>query len=492
MKTIKKEDKEEKYKKYGFEEEYDEESDFNWLYTDFPMPTKRYRAILETFGHSIEESYFWILEHLRDLGAPQFEKITDTTSASELSSFSGMSKQRLGMTQDKIAQYLRGISEISRQLFSQIRELRWIEERLGLYKDSYDKDSKSKESAEISLKGVWIELVEKGVQNPNSVYGLSQKVGFTTLPDLFFGAPPLGEDEIDDYVKTLEFNKKVKDVLAKKLRTYAAWKAGTYKELKQRMRFMLLSLKQTYDTIHMYISWVKPYLKTARRLQSRDKYLDSVDMATAFEGTMVELEFMAKTLPGGKGDVYGVVLVNLLYRTKPDLKASTPDRQHWGPMHYGKLEINWRTYAWTQEEIDNYKAMRAEEDLKYISTIDESVKNAIEGLGDELNKYYTMAQKQLGIDEDKDKSEEEKKEKEKKDNIYKQMKTGLDPFISIFKGFGELFDSMTNFSEIFKPEDPDKKSAKKPGEVKGALGAAHFQAWTCYKNYKKSHGMIAW
>ena len=56
----------------------------------------------------------------------------------------------------------------------------------GYYSDSYDADSKSRESAEITLKGIWVDMVEQGAKNPASVYGMAREVQFTTLPDLFF------------------------------------------------------------------------------------------------------------------------------------------------------------------------------------------------------------------------------------------------------------------------------------------------------------------
>ena len=54
------------------------------------------------------------------------------------------------------------------------------------------------------------------MKNAASVYGLSQTVGFTLLPDLFFRVAPKGPEDVDIVVDSLEFNLKVKEVLKRK------------------------------------------------------------------------------------------------------------------------------------------------------------------------------------------------------------------------------------------------------------------------------------
>ena len=483
-------------KKYDFKEEYDEETDGNWRYTGYPEPIKRYRIVYESFNNSIEESYFWILEHLGDLGAPQFEKIIDLIAGSEMSSFSGTNKQRLALTQDRVAQYIRGVSEVSKELFARVREIRWIDERLELYRDSNNLKSKSRHSSERTLKSIWIELVEGGAKNPNSVYGLAREVGFMTLPDLFLGAPYLEEDKIDEYVDKLEFNNKVKDALAKKLKMYYRWKIETFKELQQRRKFVLKLIRQSYNTINLYINWLKPYLNTVKRLLPSEKYLDSAEMATAFEGSFIELEFLAKTMPSGNRKYFGVVLVNLQYRTRPAMSYTSPDYQQRGPIHVGKVEINWRTYTWTQDDIDRYKKMREEENFKAIADIDKSLKSTLDELDEEVKKYLKEAGEQLDDENNEDKNDDKEKDNKKSNDIISTFIIGpLDPFISIFKGINEMTKTLLKFADAFK--DPKKKEQEKEksmdkNEQKKAKGPAMFQAWTCYKNYKKSHGMLAW
>src|SRR3989338_3524830 len=160
--------------KYGFTEPEELELEIGTFgKSGYPKPTKCYRFILSREGVSIEDVYFYYLDSLRhDWGSPEFDKITDIFSASEQSSFFGASQQRLGIQQDKVSQFLAAIGKMVKELFQFVRELRILDERLALYKDSSSPDSKGRASAEISLKGIWIDLVEGGSKSPGSVYGM--------------------------------------------------------------------------------------------------------------------------------------------------------------------------------------------------------------------------------------------------------------------------------------------------------------------------------
>ena len=176
-------------KKFGFDEETTELGRNNYGIivegpTGFPKPKGVRRAVLQEFNQSIEEMYFWLLEEIRQSqGFKDITKITDIFSASEQSAFFGSAQQRLGLQQDKVSQFLATIGKMVKELFQLVRELRILDERLGYYVDSSDATSKSRESAEITLKGIWIDLIEQEAKNPASVYGMSRELQFTTLPD---------------------------------------------------------------------------------------------------------------------------------------------------------------------------------------------------------------------------------------------------------------------------------------------------------------------
>ena len=105
--------------------------------TDYPSPVHAYRIIYESPNAAIEETYFWLLHHLKvDLGFSGVVKISDIFTASEMSAIGGTMQYRLAQQQEKAANYLRGISEMVKQLFQIVREVRILNEKLDYYEKS--------------------------------------------------------------------------------------------------------------------------------------------------------------------------------------------------------------------------------------------------------------------------------------------------------------------------------------------------------------------
>lgn len=470
--------------KFGFitednkaDNEASEEFRNSKIKTGYPAPARRYRIHYEGYNISIEEPYFWVLHYLRYFGGfPRIDKITDVFAAAENSAFFGASQQRIGLQQDKVSQFLATIGKMVRELFQLVREMRILDERLSYYADSYT-NSPSAESAEITLKGVWVDLVEQGAKNPASVYGMSREVQFTTLPDLFFSTHPKKQEDVDVVVEKErgQFNRKVREVLKRKLRAFLAWKEHTYEELKNRRKFTLKYLRQHFEIIRMYMTWVKPYLKNIQRLQLDQSKTDTADLIVAFESSMMEVEILA--IKGNAEDkVKQCMLIHYLFRTRPEMNYSQEYQR--GPIHLGRVEIDFRAYGWTDKEIENYKKMREQEDFQLLGVIDGSVKAAMEALGDELMRYLKEAGEEF----------EEKKEMPKAP----QKRTG--PFLSVFEGFAELFTSFKMAKEL-------KQAKKKPTQTdmmkeaisrRNAEESAKKIMWVTYHHFKKQHDMLNW
>ena len=472
--------------KFDFEMEMGEEArDQPTIPTGYPVPSRRYRLFYEGYNVSIEEPYFWILHSVRYYAAfPFVDKITDIFAAAENSAFFGAAQQRLGGQQDKVSQFLATIGKMVRELFQLVRELRILDERLGYYMDSYREGSRSRGSAEITLKGIWVDMVEQGAKNPASVYGMAREVQFTTLPDLFFSTHPLRQEDVDDVVERErgQFNRKVKEVLKRKLRTFLAWKEHTFEEMKNRRKFTLKYLRQHYEIIRMYMAWVKPYLRNIQRLQLDQSKTETPDLLVAFESSMIEVEILAKKPIGEKehsthGRMNSCILFHYLFRTRPEM-SYTQEYQR-GPIHVGRIEVNMRAYAWTDKQIENYKRMREQEDFQLLGVIDASVKAAMEALGDELMRYLQEAGEEM------EKSDEDKR-------VAIKAKSLAKPYVSIFKGFAELFGK--------KKTEEQKKSAKPKKTDVFQLDLARSKAekeeksgmWEIYHNFKKHHNMLNW
>ena len=464
--------------KEAADKEIAEERRASYIPTGYPRPARRYRLHYEGYNISIEEPYFYILHYLRYFsGFPYIDKITDVFAAAENSAFFGSAQQRLGLQQDRVSQFLATIGKMVRELFQLVRELRILDERLSYYYDSFT-TSKSSESAEITLKGIWVDLVEQGAKNPASVYGMAREVQFTTLPDLFFSTHPKKQEDVDEVVERERgsFNRKVREVLKRKLRTFLAWKEHTFDEIKNRRKFTLKFLRQHYEVIRMYVQWVRPYLRNIQRLQLDQSKTETPDLLVAFETSMIEVELLARK-PGpkfGNKSVNQCLLIHYLFRTRPEMSYSQEYQK--GPLHLGRVEIDFRAYGWDDGQIQNYKKMRAQEDFQLLGLIDASVKAAMEALGDELMRYLEEAGEEFGPKAEK---------KVEKSHLFS-------PYTSIFKGFSELFSAQ----KAKKEEKPKKQTQTDVFHLKMARNLAETKAkddtWTIYHHFKKHHNMLNW
>lgn len=460
--------------------------------TGYPKPIKRYQFVLEDINKSAEEIYHWLMDNISESeGFPNVEKVQDIFSATEQSSFWGNVQQRLGMQQEKISTYLAHIGKLVRELFQIVRELRVIDERLGYYEDSWEKDSRTRESAEIVLKGMWVDQVEGGAKNPTSVYGMANQVNFVVLPDLFFSVHPSSLSEVDSEVDSLqEPNKKVKEVLKRKLRNYMQWKEATYYELKNRRRFTLKYLRQHYNVIKLYNSWLKPYLNNLKRLTMADRTKDP-KMISAFEGSMVEVENVFHKKPPSHGEskamkwnehINAVIILSIKHTTKPQMNFMTEYQR--GPLHVGRAEVSIRAYAWSDKLINEYVRARENEDMEMVSEVDGSIKAAMDSLGEELERYLREAGEEGEIEYEKQPPENKKKKGSSLEDWRKK-----DPFVAVLFGFKEAFyDPFKGGGGGKKGPDP----AIIENEIKVATNNLKRSTWQVYKNFKKTHGMLAW
>ena len=125
--------------------------------------------------------------------------------------------------------------------------------------------------------------------------------------------------------------------------------------------------------------------------------------------------------------------------------------------------MNLRGYLWTHEQIEKFKQMKEEQDLDLMKSISESVKAAMEALGDELMNYLKEAE-EAG----------KPKPPEKKKGILRKIAGPSAP-------------------KAAKP-----KKAKKPskfyleGEKKMAEGIFAAELFDTFKNFKKAHQMLMW
>lgn len=475
----------------GFKEEETEVIIGEYGKTGFPASEKTYSLSWEVFDLSLEEPYFWILDTLKSV-FPKIEKLEDSFAAAENSAFFGVTQQRLGAQQDRVSQFLATVGKMIKELFQMVRELRIIDERLDYYEDvarQLEKPIQERgKSAEITLKGMFVDLVQGGGKSAASVYGLARELEFITLPDLFFDAPPFkNADELEKHVRSLEknFNENVLRVLGRHLRQFFTWKERTAQEHASRKEFMLSYLLQHFEIIKMYVVWVKPYLQHVSRLTLKEEGMRSADIVSAFEGSMLDVELLAmkkkvvyktKTADGKEEKEVGAnscVLTTFKYRTRPELKVVQEGYQR-GPVHIGKMELQLRAYAWTDEEVENYRKLKDKETLLVIGDVSATVKAAMDSLGKELDKYLEEARKKAG-----EKKKEEKKEGKPKKSMMETL-------------FGDFYTPGAKKGKLPKKSELNKQKAAMDAAKKELKGNAKTAAWNVYNNFKKAHRMITW
>jgi hypothetical protein len=290
------------------------------------------------------------------------------------------------------------------------------------------------------------------------------------------------KEQVDSYVDGLKFNEKLKAVLKRKLAAYITWKEYTYKEITTRRSFIIKFLRQHYNSIQMYISWVKPYMKNVQRLKHHSELTDSPDIIAAFEGSVTEIELVCYNELGYYNPY---VVLNFYYRTRPQMDFHQEGYQHKGPIHVGNVDVVLRGYAWNKDEFESYKKMRMQEELEIIGEIDSSLKDSLDALGDDLRKYLKESGEKF--------PEDDRKKKEEEDQLKKMKANALnvtEPFKALFGGIKEI--SLAFFPQLnnMKKEGPtelQKQKAKEAAEA--ALGDP---MWTAYKNYKKAHKHLTW
>jgi len=448
--------------------------------TDYPKSVNRYYMGLESWHQSIETYYYWCTNFLGDLGFPVIDKISDIFTAAEHSSFYGAAAQRLGLAQDKVQQYLATIGKMVKDLFQLVRELRWIDERLEIYRGAFGHDRDGKKigeptkGSEQTLKGLWVDLVDgvvQGQRTGSNLFVMAQQLQFTALPDLFFQIHPRKMEELDRVVEdqAKEFNLPLRNLLKRKLAQYLAWKTSTYDEMRTRRKFTLDYLRQHYAVIRLYINWIKPYIKHIERLSGEQNLLNNPRLIAAFESSLVEIEILGRHKTAKQKEQFVCILLTFEYHTKPSMQYQGDAGYHRGPIHVGSTRITWRSYLWTDKQIKKYIAMRNKEDMELLTSVDKSLTSAMEALGADLYNYLEEAEKGRKI--------EEEPEPPRVDM--------LEPFTAVGKGVKEIFAGII-------PEMPKLKKKVKPLYEEKDEKMCKFLCYLHYNVFKKAHGLLSW
>lgn len=472
---------------------------------DFEKRGPEYNIVVKQADKGVESYYFWFLNTL-DQYVPitNIKKTKEVFASSESSAFWGELARRRSEQERRATSIMKHLNGMVRGLHEIVRTLRKIDERLDKYK-SMDKGN---EGDELALKDYWVMRVEGGTKSPSSVTGLAEKVGFASLPDLFYTTMLGGEyeeEEIDNLVKKkvekYDIPEKVTYVLERKLTQFLRWKERTQQELKTRKEFNVKALASRLHQIKLYTEWVKPYLKAIERMQEEPEELEGEEAAalmTPYATTVLNYEIVGwntsysieERIGGREVETesrnYEHYIPTLVIEFKQISKPASVKRRgrHSAYSHPGKLEITVRGRVQKAVEHNGEyvpKIIKEREGEKLDSMLDllsNTIDSSLRALKDDLKEYVG------GRLSGKEKEEllGEKEEKEEGEEEWEGLIPGAKRFDEIFKKIRERRKDMGSRFELFKWE------AKKEKEEKDkAIEDANTIAWLPYKIFKQSN-----
>jgi len=426
-----------------------------------------YYVAYDSMQEGLEPIYFWILDFMRDkqpggLGLT-VTKGPEEFEAASSSGFFGEMGSRATVMQQRAMEMLKNINVVIKSVLNLIYDLKEFEIRIATYNEAKSGDKDKKEGAELGIKTVWMDQVDmqKGIASMNQ---LAQKLGFVTIRDAFM------QVNTENDVEKLDLNRRVKNILKRKVNEYLKWKDMSEKELRKRYSIERTYLKSQIDSLKLYTNWAKPYLRAAQKLKMKEFRMP--DLVNAFSTMQMAISLIGKTEinPGevhkrfakSKFDkkYYAVLETDIMFRSSPQTFRTAQGQQY---SQGGRADIHFRAYALDTEEMEILEEQELYEDMDLVENLtDVSLKELQEDLDHFLKE---------------EKEEVKKKEKHKSENPLKGLGDGFKEMVEPFK-----FLKGGSQSEGYKVNEI-KSYAKKKAEG---------LCWSMYEIYKKAHGMVTW
>ncbi len=443
-------------------------------------PICTYHLVYDSIGEGVEPIYYWTLDYMREeppsgMGL-EVTKVEEGFEASVTSGFFGEMGARAGVLQDRAMKILETINAVIKSIINIIYDLKDFEIRLQTYDELHSKDPEKRKAARLALKGIWMDMVDIK-RGRASINMLAQQLDFITLRDAFMMVN--SEKEIE----ALDVNRRVKNILHRKLNEYLKWEKLSEEELRKRFNIEKSYLATQIDSLKLYAKWIKPYLKAAQKLGMKE--FNVPDIVTGFSGMVMELSLFGKReikpedvhtkFAKVKLDrkYYACVGVDFKFRTLPQAMRTERGTQY---INTGRTEILFNGYALDDIEVEAMEKQELYEDMELVENL------------------TGVSLKELQKDIEHFLKKEEKKEEKEKKPISKEVEEQIK---SIGKGFKEALSPLTEvgktFKSIFKPVRLPLKTSFVASEVeKAAKEQAKDLTYQLYDVYKKAHGMLTW
>ncbi len=385
----------------------------------------KYEMIIQSFTHSIEQYYFWLINFVSKLGY-KIEKDKEQMAASVVSQFFGEMSVRRQHLERRGMEILATINTVIKSIVNLLYDLREFDRRLEVYKDLHSNDPKKREAARLTLKRIWMDEVDvrKGGASINAMTA-QRGLEFTTLRDSFMVVNSL------DAIAKMDLNDRVKRILKGRLEEYLKWEKESEKELTQRRKIELAYLKSQVEALRLYSIWAKPYLKAAQMLSFKEPKVNDPFLIQAFDQSVIEIVIRGIKkynlhnfkMPGGlpvkyspplikkplvpllsepkvytskeqsemkekRGGphAYSIIELRFLWRTKPALVSQSQTGGAYRQL--GMLDIKFIGYAMTEEEFKSLKKQEEHEAMKFIEGM---TTESLEAMREELEKYLDEA-----------------------------------------------------------------------------------------------------
>ncbi|MBI2124433.1 hypothetical protein HYT92_01445 [Candidatus Pacearchaeota archaeon] len=451
---------------------------------------EEHNLVYDSSSETLEPVYFWILDMANSFFGGKVEKLVDNFSSSPGSGHFAELGQRATVMQQQASKIMGDINIVIKSIMNIIYDLKEFQIRLKHYGASRLKNPDEAKAGLLSLKQIWMDNVDIK-RGRGSINMLAQDLNFVTIRDAFMIA-----DSLDD-IKKLDLNERVKRILDVKLSEFIEWKERSEKELKKRYEIEKSYLKSQVNSLKLYSSWAKPYLKAATELTMKERDREP-SLVKVFNTILLELTLMGRSkfkfedavvdrdLPEAfakyklKRDYYSCVLIDFKFRGIPQRVGQQA--------HYafgGRVEVKFRAYALNQDELDLINALLDD------SSISETLR-WVSGMTDEsLNEMKEDIDEFLKEESD---SEKEARERAKEEDI--------NPFSALI-GIGRKKPAKEG-------EDKDEEKGKKAARIKMLKEkGARPDDWVekmvrklaeekarniCFKIfdvYKKAHGMAS-
>jgi len=469
-----------------------------------------YNLVYDSFGEGLEPAYYWVLDFLREDLGYNVEKIYDQFAAAEASGYFGELGARRTAMEKRAMEVMQTLGVIVKSILQLLWDLREFELRIDHYDKLKSKKKEEAEAADGALKAIWLTEVDikKG---RGSVNLLTQDLHFVTLRDAFMVAKSIAD------IPKMDLNERVKRILKYKIKEYQDWLKRSEAELRKRFQVEKSWLKSQVNAMKLYTKWARPYLLATKKLFPAERLETGMEeIVTAFDVMRIDLIVFGQkpieAIPrkGGRapkkveipneGDkLYAALEVEFRFRTTP---SGEPSKGHY--TQRGKVDMHFRPYALTGEEIKKIKTLEEDEVLQFLEGM---TTESLHAMRDDLAKYV----EEPTLDEIKEKL---KKLKTNEDRVtYLQSLSVTDPeikkqipmlikrykielpFVKEIKGvLKPIEDFSTYFKELKKLGK--RKTKKESWDVKRlkevAKKTAAGDCWVLYKTYKDAHKMLKW